>query len=239
MAQVNTFSPTWHTTFSANRDEAETAREVVFLARVLPQPPARVLDVPCGFGRHARGLAGLGYSVTGVELDERVLAEAARRSKGTIEYVEGDMRELSALRTDFDGVICMWASFGYFGHEANQAVLRGMADRLAAGGRLVLDVYNPDFIETHQGTIQFNRVAVTETKTVRDGRLRVELAYDGGPVEDVFEWELYRPQQLNELAAACGLRCVVTCSEFDESRAASPEVPRMQLVYERAAAASV
>lgn len=234
--RVNTFSPTWHTTFSANHDEAETAREVAFLARVLPPPPARVLDVPCGFGRHARGLAALGYAVTGVELDERVVAEAIRRSRGAIEYVEGDMRELSGLRGDFDGVICMWASFGYFGHDANVAVLGGMAERLRAGGKLVLDVYNPDFVESRQGL--FERGPVAETKTVRDGRLRVELAYHGGPVEDVFEWELYRPEQLSELAASCGLECVLVCSGFDESAGPSPEAPRIQLVYERAARAS-
>lgn len=235
-SRVNTFSPTWHTTFSANHDEAATAREVGFLSRVLPPPPGRVLDVPCGFGRHARGLAALGYSVTGVELDERVVAEAIRRSRGAIEYVEGDMRDLTALRRDFDGLICMWASFGYFGHDANVAVLGGMADRLRSGGKLVLDVYNPDFVETRQGL--FERGPVAETKSIHDGRLRVELSYHGGPVEDVFEWELYRPEQLHDLAASCGLESVLVCSGFDETVQPSPDVPRMQLVYERAAAAS-
>ena len=233
MAQINTFSPTWHTTFSAHRDERETEREAAFLARVLPPPPARILDVPCGFGRHARGLAALGYAVTGVELDERVVAEARRRrSRGAIDYHEGDMRDLSALPRDFDGVICMWASFGYFDSATNDAVLRGMGDRLRRGGRLVLDVYNPDFMEAHQGTIEFERVPVTETKTLRDGRLRVELAYEGGPVEDVFEWELYRPEDLDALAAKHGLTRVLVCCEFDEKTPPSTDVPRMQLVYE-------
>lgn len=233
MAQVNTFSPTWHTLFSANRDEHETEREVAFLARVLPPPPARVLDLPCGFGRHARGLAKLGYKVTGVELDERVLAEAQRRSPGEIEYVEGDMRSLGALARDFDGLICMWASFGYFDHATNEAVLRGFLERLRPKGRLVLDVYNPEFITSRQGTIAFERVPVTETKSVRGGRLRVELAYHGGPVEDVFEWELYTPEQLQALARECGLEPVLVCSGFDESTPPAADVARMQLVFER------
>jgi SAM-dependent methyltransferase len=239
MAQVNTFSPTWHTLFSANRDEQHTEREVSFLAGVLPPPPAAVLDVPCGFGRHARGLAALGYSMTGVELDERIVAEATRRSSGAIEYVEGDMRDLSALPRDFDGVICMWASFGYFDHATNQAVLRGMAERLWAGGRLVLDVYNPEFMTTHEGTVtnEVGRHLVTEMKSLEGGRLRVELSYDGGPVEDVFEWELYRPEDLDSLAMDCGLARVLAACEFDESRPPAPEVPRMQLVFERTARA--
>ena len=230
--RVNTPSPTWHTLFSANRDERETEREVDFLARVLPPAPARVLDVPCGFGRHARALAKRGYDVTGVELDERVLAEAERRSRGDVRYVEGDMRDLQTLPRDFDGVICMWASFGYFDHETNEYVLLGFADRLRSGGRLVLDVYNPEFVTTRQGTIAFDRVPVTETKSVQDGRLRVELSYHGGPVEDVFEWELYTQAQLEELARGCGLEPVLACCGFDESAPPSPDVPRMQLAFE-------
>jgi SAM-dependent methyltransferase len=232
--RVNTPSPTWHTLFSANRDERETEREVEFLARVLPPTPARVLDVPCGFGRHARGLAKRGYDVTGVELDERVIAEAGRRSRGDVEYVEADMRDLHALPRDFDGVICMWASFGYFDHSTNEYVLLGFAERLRPGGRLVLDVYNPDFVNTRQGTMAFDRVAVTETKSVHEGRLRVELSYHGGPVEDVFEWELYAQAALEELARVCGLEPVLGCCGFDESAPPSADVPRMQLVFERA-----
>ncbi len=216
--RVNTPSPTWHTLFSANRDERETEREVEFLARVLPPPPARILDVPCGFGRHARGLAKRGYAVTGVELDERVIAEAGRRSRGDIDYVEADMRDLRALPRDFDGVI---------------SVLRGFAERLRAAGRLVLDVYNPEFINASQGTIAFDRVPVTETKSVRDGRLRVELSYHGGPVEDVFEWELYLPSALEALARESGFEPVLACCNFDESAPPSADVPRMQLVFER------
>jgi SAM-dependent methyltransferase len=32
-------------------------------------PPARILDLPCGFGRHSRWLAGRGFSVTAVDID--------------------------------------------------------------------------------------------------------------------------------------------------------------------------
>jgi 2-polyprenyl-3-methyl-5-hydroxy-6-metoxy-1,4-benzoquinol methylase len=39
--------------------------------------PARALDVACGRGRHLALLAGLGWHVTGVDLDEQALGEAA------------------------------------------------------------------------------------------------------------------------------------------------------------------
>jgi 2-polyprenyl-3-methyl-5-hydroxy-6-metoxy-1,4-benzoquinol methylase len=39
-----------------------TEDDVGFLVRVLPPAPARILDVACGFGRHMRALAELGYA---------------------------------------------------------------------------------------------------------------------------------------------------------------------------------
>ena len=64
-------------------------------------------------------------------------------------------------------------------------------------------------------------------------RLIVELSY-GSMGGDRFEWQLYRPQDLCALAEACGLRCTLICSDFDEALAASPQLPRVQYVLEKA-----
>jgi hypothetical protein len=53
-----TYSDVWFDTFG-RPDNAQTARELAFLLSVLPAPPASVLDVPCGFGRHSRMLSEL------------------------------------------------------------------------------------------------------------------------------------------------------------------------------------
>ena len=58
----NAYSRRWHETFSRDRDGSD---DVAFLAEWLP--PGRVLDVFCGYGRHARGLRALGLEVVGVE----------------------------------------------------------------------------------------------------------------------------------------------------------------------------
>ena len=46
------------------------------------EPPADVLDAACGYGRHARVLAGAGYCVVGLDRSPVLLAEARRRSEG-------------------------------------------------------------------------------------------------------------------------------------------------------------
>src|SRR5260370_8895899 len=59
---------------------AQTRREVDFVLRALrPAPGARILDVPCGYGRHAAALAGRGFQGVGVDLSRAMIAEARRR----------------------------------------------------------------------------------------------------------------------------------------------------------------
>ena len=55
----------------------QTRSEVEFLVEeLIIQPGARILDVPCGNGRHSRALAERGHALTGVDLSDEFLAEA-------------------------------------------------------------------------------------------------------------------------------------------------------------------
>ena len=223
------YSRAWRETFG-RVDAASTEAEVDFLARMLPAPRfVSVLDVACGPGRHLLGLTARGYRAVGVDVDRAVVAEA--RAAGLDARV-GDMHDVSTLGGgfDFDAVICMWASFGYFDSATNAAVLDGFATRLRPGGRLVLDVYHRGFFEARQGE-RVNR-GVRERKTVRGGRLYVELAYPDGE-RDRLSWQLFAPAELEAAAARVGLSALLRCSGFDERLPPTAEAPRMQLVFER------
>jgi len=79
--------------FTLERDRREVAR----LLDVLGLPSgSRVLDVPCGQGRHAHLLAEAGFLVDGVDLSPQLLARARARGMGpTLQYHERDMRRLA------------------------------------------------------------------------------------------------------------------------------------------------
>lgn len=219
-----TFSPAWFTTFG-RPDDAITAREVDFLERVLPAAPATVLDVPCGYGRHARALAVRGYRVTGVEREPPVAAAA--RADG-VEVHELDLRRLEDLPGRFDAVICMWASFGWYDDETNAAVFTAMAGKSAH--TLVLDVYDPSFFRDHQG-ISDNR-GVRDEKRVEGNRMLTSLDYPDG-TRDEYEWRLYEPEELAPLGRLAGMRLDLACGDFSES--SPPGVAaRTQLIFERA-----
>jgi SAM-dependent methyltransferase len=213
---VSTYSERWRREFG-RVDPGRTARDVEFLRRVLPLPDfRRVLDVPCGEGRLVAALGEMGYDVVGADGDPAV--EPA---------LVADLRELDGLPGGFDGVVNMWASFGYFDAAENERVLGSLTRRLRPGGRLVLDLFNRAFFEGPRSeTERVIKPGIVERSTLRDGRRRCEIDYGDGEV-DVFEWQLYLPEELEELGGRFGLRPFV--------REAPPEEPSMRLVLERAA----
>ena len=133
----------------------------------------------------------------------------------------------------------MWASFGYFDAATNRDVLFQMRDHLRPGGRLLLDVYHRECfaaIPTHEEQQRNGRHIITD-RTLTGDRLRVHIRYEGGG-EDVMEWQVFTPGELEALVRALDLHPLVLCADFDERQPASSALPRMQIVCERGAGAS-
>ena len=101
---------------------------------------SRVLDVPCGQGRHAHLLAESGLDVDGLDYSAKLLAVARRRGTGPLlRYTRGDMRKMPARwRGRFHAVVNLFTSFGFFTHPSDDArVVSELARVLRRGGRLV------------------------------------------------------------------------------------------------------
>jgi SAM-dependent methyltransferase len=123
--------------FSLEKDRREVAR----LIEVMGLPVgARVLDVPCGHGRHAHLLAEAGYDVQGVDLSRDLLALAQKRgTAANLKYTRADMRRLPPSWSGrFDAVLNLFTSFGFFLDPGDDArVIAGFARVLKPGGLLM------------------------------------------------------------------------------------------------------
>ena len=126
-----------------------TLREAEFLVEALGLGAGkRVLDVGCGYARHAVELAAQGIQVVGLDLSLPMLtraADAAQRRGLDLELVHGDMRGL-AYEGEFDAAYCLFSTFGYFDDDTNRRVAQQIARALRPGGRLALEVLNRDAI---------------------------------------------------------------------------------------------
>jgi len=196
-----------------------TAAETRFIATSLALPErGEVLDLACGFGRHAIGMAGLGYAVTGIDFNPRYLeiASADAAAAGVrVDWRPGDMRGLDFERA-FDGVYSYFTSFGYFEDDDNERVLAGVARALRPGGRFLLDLANRDWVLTHPARRTWSQrddgALLMEEATLDLLRSRVvsrQILIDpkGGPqVTKEFSLRVYTCAELSALLRRQGFR---------------------------------
>lgn len=211
------------------RDEESAKGEAAFAASAMGLPKgARVLDVGCGAGRHARALRALGQRPVGVDLSRDLLAEARE-----IARVRADMRALP-FDGGFDAATSFFTSFGYFDEADNRAVLRAIAAALRPGGVFLLDFLNATAVLAH---------LVPESEEVRNGRTyRIRRRIEGGRVlkEVLVQDEgltmryeesvrLYLHNDLVTMLRAAGLNPVASYGDFDGSDYTT-DAPRCILV---------
>jgi SAM-dependent methyltransferase len=231
--EPNNYSHRWFEFFHVGIDEGRTIQETDFVCRCAPLPDFRkVLDVCCGMGRHARELSSRGYSVVGIERDADAIAKA-RELAGGPNYMIADVHDYRPEPDAFDVAIIMGQSFGYFDATTNGDVLARLASGVREGGRVVLDLWNQKFFASHQGERDLNTPngVVRESKHLDGDQLNVYLHYpDGG--QERFEWQLFTPTQMKELAQSLGLELLLSCTDFDPTNPPSPAKPRIQFVLE-------
>lgn len=131
--------------FPEERTQPENAFLITHLTELIPQD-GRILDLACGQGRHAIGLAAHGYHVTGLDYQANLLQVADERARAQgveIVWVRGDMRALPFTGC-FDAVLNLFTAFGYFSDAVNASVLDEVVRALRPGGVFIIDIANRD-----------------------------------------------------------------------------------------------
>jgi SAM-dependent methyltransferase len=232
-SESNTYSHRWFEFFHVGISDSRTTSEVDFISSFAPLHQFRtVVDVCCGMGRHARALSKRGYTVTGVDRDLSVLAKARELGCGP-GYLQADLRDYQPGIGGYDLAIVMGQSFGHFDAVTNRTVLGRLAAGVRERGRLILDLWNPDFFVSHPGERDFDLPdgVVHETKRVQDSRLFVRLTYPSGEQED-FEWQLFTRAEMEAVGAPLALTLLACCTDFDCSAEPCVSKPRIQFVLE-------
>ncbi len=143
------FSDFYLRAYAGEERDAQAAGQALGAARLARCPEGGdLLDVPCGFGRHAIPLAEAGYRVVGVDRAQPLLDEARRRAGGGRwpKLVHGDYRKLPFPDASFDAAVCLFSSLGYLGDEEDTNALAEIARVLRPGGRLVIEIFHRDLL---------------------------------------------------------------------------------------------
>lgn len=131
-----------------------TREEVDFLVKAMGlRGRERILDLACGFGRHALELARRGHPVVGVDVTEAYVqdARASAQAEGlAVEFVQGDVLGVG-YREEFDAVLNMAdGAIGYFDtEEENLRLFDVIAGALRPGGMHVMGVCSADHARRH------------------------------------------------------------------------------------------
>lgn len=216
---------------------AGTDQEVRFITAVLELPAGSdILDLYCGYGRHAIELARMGYAVTGIDATQAFLdiaVQKAAEEKVAVTFRQGDMRQL-AYDGAFDAVINMFAAFGYFADDENAAVVRRVARALKPGGLFLIDLLNREWmvrnnlnrywrhpsgeyvlsykVELRQGVATMKRVLLNQVS--------------GAKTQYEFVLRAYSLPELEAVLDKSGLRVKATFGGFD-GRPYGSDAPRM------------
>lgn len=149
-----------------HRDETDAERLIALVGRIVPLGAgARVLDICCGAGRHARAFTDRGHWTVGIDLSRHLL-QRAQLVAGT-PLVRGDVRQLPFRPGSFDLAVNLFTSFGYFEtDEEHRAALAEMLAPVKRGGWFVIDFLNADLV--CEGLVP------SETMTTAAGPVTVE-----------------------------------------------------------------
>jgi ubiquinone/menaquinone biosynthesis C-methylase UbiE len=125
--------------------EALSRREVAGMIELLGLPVgSRILDAPCGWGRHTVLLGAAGYDVTGADLSPDLLMQAPA---GMPPALAADIRSLPFDDATFDAVLNVFTSLGLFVDDAEDVRALSEARRvLVQGGVFLLESMHRDDI---------------------------------------------------------------------------------------------
>lgn len=221
------FGPGYLKEYETMLPQEKTLAEVDFLEKMLAlQKSVKILDCPCGHGRHSVELARRGYDVTGQDLNSFFIEEAkkaAAQAGVSVRWNKGDMRELP-FENEFDIALNLFTAFGYLeSDDEDQKALDAVARTLKRGGKFVLDVINRDRVvrnyrPNHWAKLSDGSVVLTEAEfdhtTGRNNEKRTRIDVNGKREEFSLPLRMYTVAELVKMFRKAGLTVKETYGNY-------------------------
>lgn len=191
----------------------------------------RLLDCPCGYGRHSNRLCELGIDVVGCDINPVHLGRAienAKKNNLSTDFRTGNMLELT-FSNEFNAIINMFYSFGFFDtDEENFQVLVNFYNALKEGGKFLMhtDVNMPRIrskqykFDENRGLTSGNNLRIIDEYDEETKRIngRWIINDDKGNVRDVdYSVRVYEKDEFIDMCLKAGFKSVEVYADWDGS----------------------
>ena len=227
--------------------EQRTAMEVDGIMYLLQlKPGMKILDLPCGYGRHSNALSAQGISVVGGDINSVHLNYAVAQAKKA--KLKTDFRKMNMLdvgfKNEFDALINMYYSFGFFKTDAeNNRVLKNFYNALKPDGKFLMHtdvnvariINDKDKNEDMRTLVSGNRLWMAEkynpqTKRM-DGIWRI-IKPDGQTEEVPYSVRVYTKDEFTKMCKETGFKKVEVYSDW-KGAAYRPDSLDMMVIAEK------
>lgn len=216
-----------------NDDDARLLFELILRTTGI-FPPARVLDLPCGPGRHSVLFARQGFRVTAADLSPLMIQKArekAEQEKVEIEFVQEDIRKFSS-ELKFDLTLNLFTSFGYFDDdEENFGIIRKMSQLTISGGWFVLDYVNPYYIRKNlipETSSNAGEYTIVQKRNIEGKRIVKQIEVKRGEQRECFKESvaMYSNQEITSCLQDNEFTIVCVCGDYPGNHFDSEASPR-------------
>jgi SAM-dependent methyltransferase len=164
--------------------------EVDFIMRIITDESPRastVLDLGCGTGKHDLLFVERGFSVTGVDLSEQMIAIAGMNANERLRFIRGDARTVR-LERKYDVVVALFHVMSYqIGNRDIQSVLDTASRHLDKGGLFIFDCWYGPGVLTDRPATRIKRLEDEGVKLVRLSEAEMDATHNKVDVSfDVF-----------------------------------------------------
>lgn len=215
--------------FQANRlDKERSFNEVENILKLLNFSDDRleVLDVPCGFGRHCEVFAKLGHSVTGVDLSNSLIEYAKNSSRASDLMINYQKQDMIVFESDleYDLIINLFNSFGYYGKEGDQSLLNKFYGMLKKDGKLVIDTINAQNVISNgfldNVVLRRKENTLSISKKLLDNHkvsYRIEIERESNQYHTAFSVQYYTSDDMIQMIKEAGFKEVKLYADFEGS----------------------
>lgn len=226
----------YHLLYS-NRNEEEAENFISSLVKRLQiEPGAKILDVACGKGRHAKTLSKLGFDVYGIDLSANSIDFAKQFTHARLHFEQWDMRK-TYKSAHFDFVLNLFSSFGYLPtDEDNLIALKAIASNMKPSGRLVLDYMNAEFVIKNmipREIVTRNTTQFHISKKIESGFIIKSIRFidKNGSIQEYEErLRIIKPETFESLFEEAGLLIESKFGDYNLNQFSHKDSPRQLLI---------